>query len=149
MIDSFKIDHTKLERGVYLSRLDSVSGRLIATYDIRVCRPYLNDSLSPEVMHTIEHIGATVLRNGAFGDKIIYFGPMGCGTGFYLIMKGDNLDLATELTREVFTKISNWDKEIPGATRRECGNYISHNLEGARRIAKIFLNSEWKHEYPR
>ena len=127
-ITSFSVDHRKLTKGVYVSRID---GNLI-TYDIRMTQPNVEPALKPEAAHTIEHIGATLLRNGKYKDQVIYFGPMGCMTGFYLIVR--DLDL------EVI-------KEIPGAKEEECGNYTFMDLEAAKKAADYFVNSKWEHEY--
>lgn len=148
-IPSFKINHTRLEKGIYVSRIDSVGGRCITTYDIRVCRPYKDKPIPGRILHTVEHIGAAILRNGAYRDWIIYFGPMGCRTGFYLIMKGEPcIELVTELMMEIFTKVSTWEGDIPGMTKRECGNYEYHDIINARSFVQDFLNSKWEHEYP-
>ena len=127
-ITSFSVDHRKLTKGVYVSRID---GNLI-TYDIRMTQPNVEPALKPEAAHTIEHIGATLLRNGKYKDQVIYFGPMGCMTGFYLI---------------VYTQIASWDQEIPGAKEEECGNYTFMDLEAAKKAADYFVNSKWEHEY--
>lgn len=148
-IPSFEIDHTRLNRGIYVSRVDSFEGVTLTTYDIRVCRPYKDKPIPGRVLHTIEHIGAAILRNGPFAKRIVYFGPMGCRTGFYMIMKGEpNVDLATEMMRGVFEMVSEWDEDLPGMTERECGNAHYHDLDGARELAKDFLSHEWHHEYP-
>ena len=104
-ITSFSVDHTKLTKGVYISRVDDN----LTTYDIRMTSPNIEPALKPEAAHTIEHIGATLLRNGKYRDKIIYFGPMGCMTGFYLITKDLDFDTVIELVKETFIQIANWD----------------------------------------
>lgn len=118
-IKSFCVDHTKLKKGVYISRVDDT----LITYDIRMCEPNVDTPLDPKAAHTIEHIGATLLRNGKYADKIIYFGPMGCMTGFYLIIKNLSFETVIDVIKEVFQEIVCWDKEIPGAKKEECGNY--------------------------
>ncbi len=112
-ITSFCVDHTKLEKGIYVSRVDDG----LTTYDIRMTVPNLQPALDPKAAHTIEHIGATLLRNGKYKDRIIYFGPMGCMTGFYLITRELDLNQVTEIVRDVFIQIAKWDQEIPGAKK--------------------------------
>ena len=142
-ITSFSVDHTKLTKGVYVSRID---GDLI-TYDLRMTQPNVEKALKPQAAHTIEHIGATLLRNGPYKDRIIYFGPMGCMTGFYLIVRDLPLETIIELVKDIFEKIASWDKEIPGAKKEECGNYTYMDLEKAKEAALHYLNSPWQHEY--
>lgn len=142
-ITSFSVDHTKLTKGVYVSRID---GNLI-TYDLRMTQPNVEKALKPQAAHTIEHIGATLLRNGLYKDHIIYFGPMGCMTGFYLIVKDLPLETVIELVRDTFEKIASWDEEIPGAKKEECGNYTYMDLEKAKEAATHYLNSPWQHKY--
>jgi S-ribosylhomocysteine lyase len=142
-ITSFSVDHTKLKKGVYISRFDDN----LTTYDIRMCEPNIDTPLIPEAAHTIEHIGATLLRNGQYKDDIIYFGPMGCMTGFYLITKNLDFDTIKTLVRDVFTQISNWNDDIPGAKKEECGNYTYMDLDNAKKASLFFINSTWEHEY--
>ncbi|WP_027090258.1 S-ribosylhomocysteine lyase [Thomasclavelia saccharogumia] len=142
-ITSFSVDHTKLTKGIYISRIDDN----LITFDIRMTTPNLEPALDPKAAHTIEHIGATLLRNGKFKDKIIYFGPMGCLTGFYLIVKELDLNQVIELVKEVFSKIALWDQEIPGAKIEECGNYSFMDLNKAKEAARYFINSSWQHQY--
>ena len=142
-ITSFSVDHIKLTKGVYVSRIDDD----LITYDIRMTQPNIEPALLPQAAHTIEHIGATLLRNGQYKDRIIYFGPMGCMTGFYLIVKDLPLETVIELVKETFERIAFWDDEIPGAKREECGNYTYMNLEKAKEAASYFLNSPWQHVY--
>ncbi|OUP75628.1 MULTISPECIES: S-ribosylhomocysteine lyase [unclassified Thomasclavelia] len=142
-ITSFSVDHTKLTKGVYISRVDDN----LTTYDIRMTSPNIEPALKPEAAHTIEHIGATLLRNGKYRDKIIYFGPMGCMTGFYLITKDLDFDTVIELVKETFIQIANWDQEIPGAKKEECGNYTFMDLKTAKNVATNFLESKWEHQY--
>lgn len=137
-IPSFQIDHTRLKRGIYVSRKDyTQNGDIITTFDLRLKEPNV-DFMLPESAHTIEHIGATYLRNSY--DNIIYFGPMGCMTGFYLILNGDyeSEDIVT-MIKDLFYTIRRWDKKVPGTSERECGNYKYHNLNGAKRIAEEYL----------
>ena len=142
-ITSFSVDHRKLTKGVYVSRID---GNLI-TYDIRMTQPNVESALKPEAAHTIEHIGATLLRNGKYKDQVIYFGPMGCMTGFYLIVRDLDLEVIKEVVKDVYTQIASWDQEIPGAKEEECGNYTFMDLEAAKKAADYFVNSKWEHEY--
>lgn len=134
-IASFSINHDILLPGLYVSRIDGD----ITTYDLRFCRPNMGHYLSNPVLHTFEHLFATYIRNGSMSDKIIYFGPMGCQTGFYLLVR--NADNQTVL-REVLTtldKIIAHDGPIFGAAARECGNYLSHDLEGAKAASVQYL----------
>lgn len=140
-LPSFQVDHTRLHRGIYVSRYDlTPSGDAITTLDIRIKEPNV-DAMPSEAAHTIEHIGATLLRNDTrWKDKIVYFGPMGCMTGFYLILNGDyESEDVVALLHNVFTQIANWQEPIPGATEHECGNAKFHDLQGARRIAREYL----------
>lgn len=131
-IESFKINHDVLERGLYISRIDGD----VITYDIRAKLPNGGDYLENGAMHTIEHIFATFIRNSKFSSDVVYFGPMGCRTGFYLLMR-DNVSYSNviELTKDAFKFIAEFDGEIPGSTKIECGNYMEHNLEGAKKEA--------------
>ncbi len=135
-IKSFQIDHDILVPGLYVSRVDGD----IVTYDIRVKKPNCGDYLSNGAMHTIEHLFATYVRNSAFWDEIVYFGPMGCRTGFYFLVRdGMNQKQVIKLVRDTFEFISTFEGEIPGARRIECGNYLEHDLAGAREEARAML----------
>lgn len=142
-IPSFTIDHTRLEPGIFLSRKDTTpSGDVISTFDIRLTRPNREPAVDGAALHTIEHLAATFLRNHPqWADRVIYWGPMGCLTGSYLLLSGDlaSTDILP-LMRETFEFIANFDGEIPGATPRDCGNYTYNNLEEARKVARHFLN---------
>ena len=142
-IASFTIDHNRLLRGVYVSRRDiTPSGDVLTTFDIRLTEPNREPALLPEALHTIEHLAATFLRNDPeWKDKIVYWGPMGCCTGNYLIMQG-NLEPADiiPLLRDTFRFIADFEGEIPGATARDCGNYTFNNLPEARKAASKFLD---------
>lgn len=141
-IASFKIDHTTLQRGIYVSRQDTMDdGEKITTYDIRVKEPNREPAMTPEVAHTIEHLAATYLRNDEeWKDKIVYFGPMGCLTGFYLLLKGDcSPEQIRPLLIDTFRFMSEFVGEIPGATAQDCGNWLLHDLEGAKKESEIFL----------
>ena len=141
-ITSFTIDHIKLQPGVYVSRKDVVGDSIVTTFDIRVTKPYGEPVLQTAEIHTIEHLAATFLRNHAFfGEKIIYFGPMGCRTGFYLILNGDyeSSDII-DLLKECFAFMAEFREEIPGASAHDCGNYYDMNLPMARYVSKKFLD---------
>lgn len=139
-IESFQIDHNRLEPGIYLSRKDWVGKEEICTYDIRLKRPNREAPLTSEVAHTIEHIAATFLRHQSpLRENTIYFGPMGCLTGFYLILNKQlsTLDLVPHIT-ELFRCLARFDEEIPGASPKECGNYQLMDLHGAREEAERY-----------
>ena len=141
-IQSFTIDHTKLKPGIYVSRYDSIGDNTLTTFDLRFKTPYLEPALTPEAAHTIEHLSATWLRNSERKDEIVYFGPMGCLTGFYLIMKGR---LVPDDIKWLFTRMLNWMRDyngdIPGATEVQCGNCYMNDLSAARKEAKLFLEN--------
>ena len=140
-ITSFTIDHIRLVPGIYVSRKDTVSGAVITTFDIRMTSPNDEPVMNTAEVHTIEHLGATFLRNhGEYKDRVIYFGPMGCRTGFYLLLAGDyaSSDIVP-LMREMFSFIASYEGEIPGASARDCGNYLDMNLPMARYLAKKFI----------
>ena len=141
-IPSFTIDHCRLKRGIFVSRRDLVGGEVVTTFDIRMKEPNREPALHNGALHTIEHLAATYLRNNAeWKDRIIYWGPMGCLTGNYLLMRG-NLqpnDILL-LMQETFRFIANFEGEIPGAAPRDCGNYLLHDLPMARWEAQRFLN---------
>ena len=131
-IASFTVDHDKLEKGMYVSRVDGD----VVTYDIRMVKPNGGIYLPNPAMHTFEHLFATYVRNSAFSDQIIYVGPMGCRTGFYFLtrdaMSGEQ---AVALVRECFAFIAAFEGKIPGSERKECGNYLEHDLPGAKAVA--------------
>ncbi len=141
-IDSFKVNHLNLLPGIYISRTDRVADQVLITYDIRVTQPNDQPVLNTAEIHTIEHLAATFLRNHlSFKERVIYFGPMGCRTGFYLILKGeDNYLVIKNLIIEMFEFISNFEDEIPGATAHNCGNYLDHNLPLAKYVSKEYRN---------
>jgi len=141
-ITSFTIDHIKLIPGVYVSRVDYVAGHPITTFDLRMTSPNDEPVMNTAEMHTVEHLAATFLRNHAeYKDKTIYFGPMGCRTGFYLLLAGkyESKDIVP-LMVEMFDFIANFHDEIPGASAKDCGNYLDMNLPMARYIAKKYLD---------
>lgn len=140
-IASFTIDHQKLLPGVYVSRKDSVGNDIVTTFDIRMTRPNYEPTMNTAEMHTIEHLAATFLRNHKdFGSKIVYFGPMGCRTGFYLILAGDyeSKDIV-DLLKELYTFMADFTGDVPGASAVECGNYLDMNLPMAKYLAKKYL----------
>lgn len=138
MIPSFRIDHTRLKRGLYVSRKDIVGIEKVTTFDIRVCEPNRN-MMTPSVAHTIEHLMANYLRNDSpLRANILYFGPMGCLTGFYLILKGDWMsELIKSHIVDAFHVCSR-AKTIPGASEVECGNYRLNDLKGAARLCEDY-----------
>lgn len=143
-ITSFTIDHTKLLPGIYISRIDGD----VVTYDLRVCRPNCPPFMEVPAIHTIEHIFATLARNSEIKDKIIYFGPMGCRTGFYLLVREPVHSEVIDLIDKCFKSIADWQEEIPGTAPEECGNYLEHDLDGAKRIAEAYLKiiSGWNEQ---
>lgn len=134
-IASFEEDHTRLLPGMYLSRTDGP----VTTYDLRFIRPNTPPFLPSAVMHTIEHLFATYARNSRWGEHIVYFGPMGCRTGFYLLTQGMRHEDVIALTRETLQFIAEYEGEIPGATAVECGNYREQDLPGAKAAAARML----------
>lgn len=134
-IASFCVDHTKLEPGVYISRVDGD----IVTYDIRMRKPNIPPFLPNPTLHTFEHLFATFARNSAFSDHIIYFGPMGCRTGFYFLVRDMTNEDALQLIKDIFAMIQNYTGEIPGNTAAECGNYLEHDLQDAKQEAVKFM----------
>ena len=140
-ITSFTIDHIKLQPGVYVSRKDPVGNETITTFDLRMTSPNEEPVMNTAEMHTIEHLAATYLRNHKeFGSKIIYFGPMGCRTGFYLLLAGDfeSKDIIP-LMVEMWEFIRDFKDEVPGASAKDCGNYLDMNLPMAKYLAKKYL----------
>jgi len=141
-IASFTINHLELLPGVYVSRQDKFGDTILTTFDIRMTRPNLEPVMNTAEMHAIEHLAATFLRNhNTYDDKTVYFGPMGCRTGFYLILHGDykSKDIVPLLT-ELYKFIADFEGEIPGASARDCGNYLDMNLPMAKYLANKFLN---------
>lgn len=140
-IASFTIDHIKLRPGVYVSRRDKVGAETITTFDLRMTSPNDEPVMNTAEVHTIEHLGATFLRNHPqFKEKTIYFGPMGCRTGFYLLLAGDytSRDIVP-LMQEMFTFIRDYRGEVPGASPKDCGNYLDMNLGMANYLAGKYL----------
>lgn len=140
-IPSFTIDHLRLKRGIYVSRKDNVGGEVVTTFDIRMKLPNREPVLGQGAIHTIEHLAATFLRNDPeWKDRIVYWGPMGCLTGNYLLVKGDldSRDILP-LMRETFRFIAGYGGEVPGAAPRDCGTWLLHDLPMARYEAAKFL----------
>lgn len=142
-IASFTVNHIDLLPGIYVSRIDTVGEHTITTYDLRFKRPNKEPVMNTAEIHTIEHIAATYLRNHPeFDNETIYFGPMGCRTGFYLILKGErsSKEIAPLIT-ELFTFVANFEGEVPGASARDCGNYLDMNLPMAKYEAKKYVEN--------
>lgn len=144
-IASFTVNHDKLQKGMYISRIDGD----VVTYDIRMKKSNGGDYLGNDELHTFEHLFATYARNSEYADQVIYVGPMGCWTGFYLLLR----DMVSEedvirLVKEAFAFISEFEGEIPGSKRIECGNYLEHDPEGARKTAADMLSvlKDWTKE---
>ncbi|MBO5489725.1 MAG: S-ribosylhomocysteine lyase [Eubacterium sp.] len=142
-IASFSVNHKRLLPGLYVSRKDSTGHDIVTTFDIRMTRPNYEPVMNTAEIHTIEHLGATFLRNHEeWGERIVYFGPMGCRTGFYLIVAGDyDSEAILPLMREMFRFIEMYDGEVPGASPECCGNYLDLNLPMAKYIAAKYLDN--------
>lgn len=149
-IASFTVNHNTLTRGMYISRCDGD----IVTYDLRFRRPNCGNALDCAVSHSIEHLMATALRNGSHADSIIYFGPMGCRTGFYLLVRGLTGREALDTVLQALQVVSRWKDPLPGNTAAECGNYLDHDMPGAIREVSEYqtLLKNWTEEkmtYPK
>ncbi len=141
-ITSFTIDHLKLQPGVYVSRKDPVGDSVVTTFDLRMTSPNEEPVMNTAEVHTIEHLAATYLRNDPqYKDRVLYFGPMGCRTGFYLLLAGDyeSKDLVGLVTA-LFEFIRDYKDEVPGASPKDCGNYLDMNLGMANYLAKKYLD---------
>lgn len=140
-IPSFTIDHNQLLPGIYVSRKDNVGNDVVTTFDIRVKAPNREPALHPGALHTIEHLAATYLRNNEeWQDRIVYWGPMGCLTGNYLLMKGDmKSEEIVKLMIDTFEFVANYDGVVPGTEPQDCGNYLLHDLPMARYEARQYL----------
>lgn len=141
-IPSFTIDHIHLLRGIYVSRKDEVGGDVVTTFDIRMKEPNREPALGQGAIHTIEHLAATYLRNDPkWSDRIVYWGPMGCLTGNYLLMRGD-LDSAdiVDLMKETFRFVAEFEGEVPGQAPKDCGNYLLHDLPMAKWESAKYLH---------
>lgn len=144
-IASFTVNHNTLKKGMYVSRIDGD----VITYDIRMKKPNGDDYLSNAAMHTFEHLFATYSRNSAYKDSVIYVGPMGCRTGFYLLMRDKvSVDDTIEMVKEAFDFIACFEGKIPGTDPIECGNYKEHDLSGAKQIAEdmLIVLKDWSKE---
>lgn len=142
-IKSFTVNHIDLLPGLYVSRKDMVGDQVITTFDMRVTRPNLEPVMDTGAIHTMEHLFATYLRNDEeWKDRVIYFGPMGCRTGFYVVLAGDldSKDVVPLITR-MYEFISTFEGDVPGASPRDCGNYLDMNLGMARFLAKKYLDN--------
>lgn len=142
-ITSFTINHLLLQPGVYVSRKDPVGGTVVTTFDLRLTSPNEEPVMNTAEMHTIEHLAATFLRNHKdYGSKTVYFGPMGCRTGFYLLLTGDYepKDIVP-LMIEMWKFIRDFEGDVPGASPRDCGNYLDMNLPMAKYLAKKYLEN--------
>ncbi len=151
-IKSFCVDHTKLRPGVYLSRVDGKDGCEVSTFDIRLTIPNREPPVDMPALHTIEHLGATYLRSSSIGDKVVYFGPMGCRTGCYMLLFGRyGAEEAARIVEDMCSFILGFDGEIPGASEAECGNWREHNLRESKFYISRFLRAlqtERNLEYP-
>ena len=148
-ITSFTIDHIRLIPGVYVSRKDPVGDTVVTTFDIRMTSPNDEPVMNTAEIHAIEHLGATFLRNHpVFGPKIVYFGPMGCRTGFYFLTRSLTDSYSLNLIKDAFKFIADFWGQIPGATMKECGNCADHNLPQAKEEASAFLEiiKDWTKE---
>ena len=146
-ITSFTINHLLLQPGVYVSRKDPVGGAVVTTFDLRMTSPNEEPVMNTAEMHTIEHLAATFLRNHKeYGSRTIYFGPMGCRTGFYLLLTGDyeSKDIVP-LMIEMWEFIRDFEGDVPGASAKDCGNYLDMNLPMAKYLAKKYLNEVLYH----
>ena len=140
-ISSFTIDHIKLQPGIYVSRKDKVGAETLTTFDLRMTSPNEEPVMNTAEMHTIEHLAATFLRNHPeWKERVIYFGPMGCRTGFYLILAGDlsSRDIVP-LMQEMYRFIADFEGDVPGASAKDCGNYLDMNLPMAKYLARKYL----------
>ena len=154
-ITSFTIDHLRLLPGLYVSRKDRVGDSVVTTFDLRLCRPNFEPVMNTAEIHTIEHLAATYLRNdAAWKDRVLYFGPMGCRTGFYLLLAGDLLSRdVLQLVTDCFRFVADFKGDVPGACAKDCGNYLDMNLPMANYWARRYLDvlenaSDAQLEYP-
>lgn len=146
-IASFTINHLTLLPGIYVSRKDHINNETITTFDLRMTRPNFEPVMNTAEVHTIEHLGATFLRNHPeYKNKTIYFGPMGCRTGFYLLLAGDLESIEiVPLIKEMFVFIRDFEGEIPGAAAKDCGNYLDMNLNMAKYLADRYIKEVLDH----
>ena len=151
LIASFQVDHTRIGYGIFVSRRDRVGGACVTTFDVRMKRPNAEPAIHANAMHTIEHVVATYLRNSPFRDHVVYWGPMGCLTGFYLLTSTDHEIMPREIARLVRAAVrhlANYRGPVPGATPVNCGNYLFHDLPTAKFEARAFLAKTWAFDYP-
>jgi len=153
MIPSFQVDHTLIVPGIYVSRVDAVGDGYVTTFDVRMKRPNAEPAVAPAALHSIEHIVATYMRNDPeWRERIVYWGPMGCLTGNYLLVKGrPSPQEVLPLVQRAFEAVCAWEGPVPGATPVNCGNWALHDLEGARKEAALFveaLKTRPAFEYP-
>lgn len=142
-IPSFTIDHNRLLRGIYVSRVDRLpGGDSVTTYDIRMTEPNRQEALSPRALHVMEHLAATYLRNrDDWKDRVIYWGPMGCCTGNYLLLSGESTpEEILPLIKDTMEFVASFEGEVPGASARDCGNYTFMDLDEARRAARVYVD---------
>ena len=135
-IASFTVDHDKIEPGIYISRIDGD----IVTYDMRTRKPNMGDYMDNLTMHSVEHMFATYIRNSEISENVIYFGPMGCQTGFYLLVRDEESEVVLSVVKSVLRRIINHDGEIFGNKREECGNYRNLNLDAAKLECQRYLD---------
>lgn len=135
-IASFTVDHRKINEGVYISRIDGD----VVTYDMRMRKPNTGDLLSNSGLHSLEHLFATAVRNSVLGDKIIYFGPMGCQTGFYLLIRNMNHEENLKLIKDTLRAVIDYDGDMPGNSEIECGNYRNLDMDIAKEEARRYLD---------
>ena len=149
-IASFTIDHIRLNTGLYVSRADKIGAETVTTFDLRMTRPNAEPVMDTAAIHAIEHLGATFLRNDPeWKDRVIYFGPMGCRTGFYLLLAGEltSADILDPI-RRMFAFISAFEGEIPGASAKDCGNYLDMNLSMAKYHADKYIREVLENAEP-
>ncbi|MBE7056271.1 MAG: S-ribosylhomocysteine lyase [Ruminococcaceae bacterium] len=149
-IASFTVNHLELNPGIYVSRKDKFKDVVLTTFDLRMTTPNKEPVMNTAEIHTIEHLGATFLRNHAdWKEKTVYFGPMGCRTGFYVIFEGDyTSENILPIMKEMYAFIASYEGDIPGASARDCGNYLDLNLPMARYLADKYLNNVLRSENP-
>ena len=143
LIPSFQVDHTRVVPGIYVSRVDSVGDGFVTTFDVRMKRPNAEPAMHPNAMHTVEHVVATFMRGDPeWADRIVYWGPMGCLTGFYLLVKGrPSPQEVLPLVRRAFEALRDYEGEVPGATAKCCGNFRLHDLAMAKWEAARFVET--------
>ncbi len=146
-IASFTVNHLILEPGIYVSRRDHVNDAVLTTFDVRMTAPNKEPVMNTAEVHTLEHLGATFLRNDPeYRDEVIYWGPMGCRTGFYLILAGEKEpEDIIGLMKRLYRFMADFEGEVPGACARDCGNYLDMNLPMAKLLAERFLNETLEH----